>query len=132
MRLITQSVEKVQRGTDRTAAELVLRRLKDEVQSITAETEKMVELEKARSPKLRGFLLFGVVPLAVVALASSQQSGSAGFVIFIFVIVASIGAVKMRGLIRSDREIHRLRQAGAKAVQAIEQEMDQHKALLRM
>ena len=95
LKLIGESISKVQRGTDRTAAELAIRRLTGEMQEIDA-TRQAFEWKKIgaqqKNRRTHGFLWLGASLLPVYVLSQGGWFSGLGLVLWA---ALTIGVVKL-------------------------------------
>ena len=93
LKLVTDAISKVQAGTDKTAAELSIRRLKGEVAQLDAQYNQLQE--DARKRRANNFMAVGAMfiggLLFIIYPMSNSDLGGAVFVILLLIVAASVG-----------------------------------------
>jgi F0F1-type ATP synthase assembly protein I/DNA-directed RNA polymerase subunit RPC12/RpoP len=88
---LTDAIAKVQVGTDKTAAELAIRRYQDEINALQQSQEKRQERAIRDSNSMDNLVVVGVIIGVIVAIVAGCQNGGAGIVIAL--ITGVIGGV---------------------------------------
>ena len=94
LRLVTDAISKVQVGTDKTAAELAIRRLKDEITELDVPYRQLqAEVNKLKSDNfaVAGTAAIGGLIFIICPLANYDYSGGAIFVVLLLIIAGAIG-----------------------------------------
>ena len=93
LKLVTDAISKVQVGTDKTAAELSIRRLKGEVAQLEIQYSQLQE--DARKRRANNFWIAGAMfiggLLFIFFPMSNSDFGGTAFVVLLFIVAGSIG-----------------------------------------
>ncbi len=103
LKLVTDAITKVQAGTDKTAAELALKRLKEELQPIAIRQAMIESQAEKRANSLVGWGMVGAIIIIIMAIALGSDSGwVAG--ISVFIILSALIVFTCIGLDSSNRK----------------------------